>query len=196
MNVDIGSSAMNREGFLKIWRSNPITGESSLLVDKKNTILYPGSDLLADLLGGKTDRQISHLYLGYSNDDNDPANDYTINKTFSALATNGVKGYLRIPLTFPATFTKDTSNNYVNNIVVFTIQVNNASTFRVSTGAALDGTCKFFEAALVAATAPNATVDAASHQPTDKVFARVAFERITYDANFNLTISWGVKFTS
>lgn len=188
------SQAPAKEGFIKIWKSDPITGKSELIVDKKNTILYTGSDLLAKALGGEPNTAISHMYLGYSNNSGQPAPGYTIAKDATTFSTTTPLGYLRVPLTFPASFLKET--NYDNNIVVFTILINNASGYQVTTGspAALTTTTSaFFEAALVSALDPAGTVN--SH-PKDKIFARVAFERVTYDSSFNLTLSWGVKFVS
>lgn len=181
-------------GFVKIWKSDPKTGESTLLVDKKNTILYGGADLLAQALAGQANTGISHMYLGYSNDVAVPASGYTIARNANAFSTTTPLGYLRTPLTFPATFMTDI--NYANNIVVFTVLINNAASFQVTSGSPAtltDGTSKFFEAALVASVDPTATVN--SHA-NDRIFARIAFERITYDASFNLTISWGVRFLS
>lgn len=180
-------------GFIKIWKSSPITGESQLLVDKKNTILYSGSDLLAKSLGGQVNTKISHMYLGYSNNVSVPDNTYVISKSNGAFVKDGDRGYLRVPLTFPASYL--TEDNYANNIVVFTVLINNASGFVVSGSATLtNSTSKFFEIALASALDPTATVN--DHVGKDMVFSRVAFERIAYDSTFNLTISWGVKFTS
>ena len=187
--------SMKGLGFLKIWQSNPETGESKLVLEKRNTILYDGSDLLAKALGAQANTGISHMYLGYSNNDTNPDTDYTISKSNAAFVKDGDRGYLRVPLTFPASFTKSDSN-YDNNIVAFTVLINNAASYVVPGSASLSTgspQSKFFEAGLVAAIDPAATL--ASHT-TDMVFARIAFERFSYDPTFNLTVTWGVKFTS
>lgn len=190
-----GKPSMKGLGFLKIWQSHPETGESKLILEKRNTILYEGSDLLAKALGATANTGISHMYLGYSNNDTNPDSDYTISKSDSVFVKSAERGYLRVPLTFPASFTKSDSS-YDNNIVAFTILINNAASYVVPSSATLSvgvPQSKFFEAGLVAALDPAATL--ASHT-TDSVFARIAFDRISYDPSFNLTVTWGVKFTS
>lgn len=181
-------------GFIKIWKSDPRTGLSELILDKKNTILYSGSDLLAQALSGKANTGISHMYLGYSNDVNTPTVGYTIAKNATSFSTTSPLGYLRAPLTFPATFMTET--NYSNNIAVFTVLLNNASSYQVTSGSPATlttSTSAFFELGLIAATDPAGTVNT---HPNDKIFARVAFDRITYDSAFNLTVSWGIRFVS
>jgi hypothetical protein len=187
--------SMKGLGFIKIWQSNPETGESKLVLEKRNTILYDGSDLLAKALGAQANTGISHMYLGYSNNDTNPDSDYTIAKNNPVFVKSAERGYLRVPLTFPASFTKS-DNNYGNNIVAFTVLINNAASYVVPSSATLSTgspQSKFFEAGLVAAIIPSATLG--SHT-TDVVFARIAFDRISYDPAFNLTVTWGIKFTS
>lgn len=181
-------------GFVKIWKSDPKTGEKELILDKKNTILYSGSDLLAQALSGTPNTGISHMYIGYTNDVNTPSAGYTIAKNATSFSTTSPLGYLRVPLTFPATFMSET--NYSNNIPVFTVILNGANSYQVTTGSPAtltNSTSKFYELALVASTDPTGTVNT---HPGDKIFARVTFDKITYDSSFNLTISWGVRFLS
>lgn len=200
MNVinDVKSETLSPAflGFLKIWQSNPKTGESKLLVDKKNLILYTGSDILADTLAGKPNSAISHLYVSYTNDPAFDIENNPIAKSSSTFVTSAAPGlernYIRVPLTFPATFTQE--ENYDHNIAIFTVFMSNPSALRANTDIALtDGSSKFFEAGLVSAYNPAGTPT--SHA-SDRVFSRVNFTPITYDDAFNLTISWGVKFQS
>lgn len=165
------------------------------LVSKPNTILYQGADLLAELLAGQPNRRVSHFYVGYSNVATYPAANYLIDKTKPGFLNTTNQGYIRVPLTYPAALAKaDTlSDNYANNLVMFSVLLNNPIGHVVPGGAALtSGTTnpsRFFEAALVCATNPAASSG-------DKVFARVSFDPITFDSSYNLTVNWGVKTES
>jgi hypothetical protein len=153
------SGLPNFGGFIKIWQTEPDTGKSDLLIDKKNTILVTGADLLAQSLAGVPSAKISHMYL-------------------------------RIPLTFPASFMTSTTD-YKNNISVFTILLNNSAGYVVGSTAISTGVSRIFEAGLVASFNPS---DTTANHPSDKVFARIQFTPITYNSSFNLTTSWGIKF--
>lgn len=191
-NVKIEANSPASEGFIKIWGHNPKTGESKILINKKNTILYKGSDVLAKALGGVENAAISHMYFGYSGDSGTPGDDYAITKSIDTFTAAQPLGYLRVPLTFPASFTSS-DDVYGGNMVVFTVVINSPDAYQVSGSQTLDDTCDFYELALVSAIDPTGTP--ASH-PGDMVFARVAIERITNDPGWNLTCSWAVKFVS
>jgi len=189
----------NFAGFYKIWRVNKHTGESELLVDKKNLILFQGSDLLGLALGGAKNAAISNVYVGYINAAN-PLTDFTpttIDKEysvpFSAYGTglHSDKGYLRAPLAYLPTYQGSTSD-YDSNQVIFTAII--SSTQSATGGAdflfADDSTpSHIFEIALAAAIDPGST-------SKDLIFSRANFTPITYDQNYNLTISWGIQFLS
>jgi hypothetical protein len=177
-------------GFIKIWKSCPITGNSELIIDKHNTIMYTGADVLAMALAGVDNAKISHMYLGYSTT---PPGSYSIDKANSVFLADATHGYLRIPLTFPATFLSNDSTRYQNNIAVFTVTLNNATGLLANGSQALTGSSQIYEAGLIAALNPN---DTAFLHPNDQVFARISFTPVTYDPTFNLTVSWGVKFIS
>ena len=177
------------EGFIKAWKTDPKTGLSETVLEKKNTILYQGSDILASALAGQANSAITHMYIGFEN-----ATDSSFYSSSSAVAKDGTpvmsgytspKGYLRVPLAFPASFTNIT--DYHNNTAIFTTQIISPS----SAGGAVfnpgtSGVSSYiYEAALVAA-----------GSVADRIFSRVTFTPITYDNSYNLTISWGVKFTS
>lgn len=172
-------------GHFKIWKVNKETQRSTLLVDKPNTILYTGADLVAKALGGIPNTKISHMYLGYSNNVAIPAIDYAITKANSTFTPTTDVGYLRVPLTFPASFDTSDDTKYDSNVAVFTVLVTNADNYKVTGSPTISGSSKIFEAALSASL---------SGLPAgDLPLARITFTPTEYDSTFNLTISWGIK---
>lgn len=189
----------NFQGFIKIWRVSKETGGKELLVDKKNMILYQGSDLLGLALGGFKNAKISNMYIGYVNAA-DPLSGFTpttIDLSYSIPFTaygsgaHSDKGYLRVPLAYSPVYQGSTSD-YDSNQVIFTSIV--SSTQEATGGAdflyADDGTpSHIFEIGLAAALNPSSAAG-------DIIFSRANFTPITYDQNYNLTISWGIQFLS
>lgn len=191
MIMDLKSNTIetvsNFFGFIKIWKVNPKTGDKELVLDKKNTILYGGADILAYAITGKENSAISHFYLAYNNTPGFVAPDYTVDKANPSFTASGQYGYLRVPLTFPAAFLKDT--NYNNNIPVFTILISDPYAYQVAGSPSFSADSSVFELGLVSALTPNSPAG-------DIVFARAQFTPIIYDPTFNFTISWGVKFSA
>lgn len=190
-NIEIPSNEADHianrhsNGVLKIWQFDAKTGFKKLLMEKRNTILYTGADVLANALAGRPNSAISHFYIGYSNNVAFNINDVAaVTKSDGAFLSTGDYGYIRVPLSFPASFAGET--NYSNNSVFFTVMVTNPPT---PTGAAFGSSSKIYVAGLVAAGNP-----AGSNQ--DKLFSKAQFTPITYDPAFGLTITWGVKFTA
>jgi hypothetical protein len=188
-------------GFYKIWRVHKETGEKELLVDNKNLILYGGSDLLALSLGGFRNAKISNMYIGYLNiATGSPITPTTIDKSYSVPfsyygqpGAHEDKGYIRAPLAYAPTYQASTSD-YDSNQVIFTsvISANQESTsgadFLFADDVSLTPS-HIFEIALAAALDP-ATAS------SDIIFSRASFTPITYDQNYNLSISWGIQFLS
>lgn len=196
LNIHEQSKPKTMTGFFKVWQTDPKTGISIPMVAKRNTIMNSGADVLARALAGYPNAKISHMYLAYTDSQDVPVGDpYVIDRSNSVfeIATGGdvSTGYLRVPLTFPATYTTSDSDEYSNNIVVFTVLINTATDYVY--GGNLNGGSKFFEAALVASFNP---ADTPASHASDKVFARVTFDKFDYSATTNLTISWGVKITA
>lgn len=189
----------NFQGFYKIWRVHKETGKSELLVDRKNLILYKGSDLLAMALGGFKNAKVSNMYVGYVNAA-DPLSGFTpttIDKEYSVpfsaygSGAHTNKGYIRTPLAYTPTYQGSTSD-YTSNQVIFTsiISADQTRTGGADFKFADDSTpSHIFEIALVAALDP-------ASASNDLVFSRANFTPIKYDQNYNLTISWGVQFVS
>lgn len=185
LNPDSSAYQANRDcfGVIKIWQFDPATGESQLLKDTRNTILYTGADLLALALSGRANSGISHIYVGYNNNAAFDINDEpAVTKSSTTFRSDGDYGYVRVPLTFPASFT--TEANYSNNSTFFTIMLTNPPS---AVGAAFGNTSKIFTIGLAAALNPSG-----SNQ--DKMFSRAQFTPVTYDSTFGLTVTWGVKF--
>lgn len=187
-------------GFFKMWSEDCVTGEQTLLVNQRNTILYDGADITALALGGEVNAKISHMYFGYTNSYNNgvPIEGYAINQNDPIFPVTINRSYMRIPLTFPAVYTSSDSSIYTNNIVVFTVMINaaTATNYCIPDHLLIDyanNGCTIFEAGLVSALDPNDTIASHTH---DKVFARTAFNGKQYDSSQNLTISWGIKLTS
>lgn len=196
MIYDSLSQESNFKGFIKITAFNPKTGDFKTLIDKPNTVVYSGADLLAKALAGSSYSAITNMYVGFNNDAGFPTSPTppTVNKTDTAQTmiefyTDNVGdgfGGLRLPLSLIPSYLT-TSSSYVNNVVVFTTTVVSATA--VAGDAFAAGTSQIYEVGLVAA-------GASSTVASDKLFSRAQFDPITYVANYNLTINWGVRFES
>lgn len=172
-------------GFFKIWKFDR-NGNISLCIDKKNTIMYAGADILAKLVGGNSNYKISHLYLGYSLS---PPTSQNVDKADPKFPVNDGNGCLRIPIVLPVIFSTD-DISYQNNIVLFTCIINNPSIYKMPGSVDLTEDCSFYTAGLVAATIANNILG-------DRVFAQLYFPSpLAYDPSINLAVTWGVKFTA
>jgi hypothetical protein len=170
-------------GFVKIWKTDIQTGESSLVVDKPNMILKGGAKMIAHALGGKPEAAIWGMYIGYNNTEfsliNAPAITVDYANPFNEFSEPF--GYLREPLTFTPTYSS--SVDYDENTVLFSTMITTAS----SAGGAIFGTdSRIYEVALVSAG------DVAS-AARDTVFSRTNFNPIQYNSSYNFTITWGVR---
>lgn len=190
MNLSITETNPAYFGFIKIWQTDPTNGASTLLVDKKNTILYTGADILARAVAGLPGSRISHFYVSYTNAVSRTPLPVSRTPTpyLAVNASPGGYGYGSVPLTLPPSFLKSGSD-YNNNISVFTIMIPSTASVQSQLGLNFTNGVKIFEASLVAATT-------SPPSGTDPVFSRVQFNPVTYDSTFNLTISWGIMFTS
>lgn len=169
-------------GFIKIARIDPNTGETTTLVDKSNMLMKAGSTLIAYCLSGKPNANIWGMYVGYNNSVGSfdlPAVDSGYSVPF---LDTGLYGYIREPLTFEPTFLSTTT--YTDNVALFSTMITSAN--NVLGADLVDGTSKLFEVGLVAA------LDRTS-AAKDRVFSRTQFNNITYNANYNLNIVWGIK---
>ena len=171
------------KGFIRIWKHDTKTGATELITHKANTILYNGADLLAKALAGLPNSGISHFYVGFSNDPDFDVEDMpAVTKEDNTFSSSGDFGYLRVPLSFPASFGNE--DNYDGNTAFFTTIITDPPT---ATGAAFGSSSRIFALGLVSA--GNPTNDSA-----DVVFSKVQFSEILFDPAFNLTVTWGVKF--
>ena len=186
------------EGHLRISELNTKTNESRIVVDRKNTIMDGASNIIARALAGLPNSGISHLYLAYSNDSSVPGNGYSINKADPVFVTGDASNYhgcLRIPLSFAPAIT-DVTDEPGSKLMTFNILVNQPGGFTIldSDRATLtSGVSDFFEVGLVSQTNPAGST---SNITGDLVLARLAFQKLTYNTAFNLTISWGIKLTN
>jgi len=192
---------LSYKGFFKIWQVDPVTGQKTLQVDKNNTILYAGADILAQALAGVPYSSVSHMYIGYKNTLVEDIGDWTdvphIDKAYSnAFTTYGSGefsdyGYLRLPLAYSPSFQGQA--NYSSNIAVFTSIITTAE--GVAHGADFHDSSfsgapsRIFEVGLASALDPKS-------QSQDKIFSRASFSPLLYDIHYNLTIAWGVQFTA
>jgi hypothetical protein len=174
-------------GFVKIWKTSPITGESQLVIDQPNMILYGGARLMSYALSGRENAKIWGMYIGFNNNQNGvftrPVIDASYSQPFSGLSTQSGFGYLREPLTFTPTYLSD--GIYIDNTVLFSVMVT-AST-SVNATPFLHDVSRIYEVALVGASDP-------TNSSKDIVFSRTGFNPVKYDTNFNFTITWGIKF--
>lgn len=170
-------------GFVKIWKTDRITGESSIIVDKPNMILKGGAKLIAHALGGKPEAKIWGMYIGYNNTEFSLIDAPAITVDYANPFNEFVApfGYLREPLTFTPSYMSST--DYDENTVLFSTMITSAS----SAGGALFGTdSRIYEVALVAAGEANSSAK-------DTVFSRTNFNPIQYNSSYNFTITWGVR---
>jgi hypothetical protein len=172
------------KGFVKIWKVNKTTGKSQLVVDKPNTILYGGAQILSYALAGNAAAPIWGMYIGYNN--NVSFVYPTVDLAYSASFLNFTTpfGCLREPLSHTPSYL--TSPSYTNNTPIFTVDISSASS-SVAGAPFTPGVSNIYEIALLSAFNPTLSTG-------DIVFSRTQFNQITYDSNFNLTISWGVQF--
>jgi hypothetical protein len=172
-------------GFIKIWKSSPISGESELVVDQPNLILAGGSRLMSYALAGKDNAKIWGMYIGFNNSAlgsfTRPTIDVAYSQPFDSLS--GDFGYLREPLTFTPYYSSDVG--YVDNTVLYSTMITSASS--VYGKPFTHSLSRIYEVALVGALDPN-------NSSKDIVFSRTGFNSILYDTNFNFTITWGIKF--
>jgi hypothetical protein len=191
------------KGFFKIWKTHKDTGVTELVVDQPNKILYQGADLLAYALGGIKYAKISHVYVGFSNyDDEDVFDLPIIDKNYNTLpfSSYGVEGgdyedygYFRLPLSYTPTF-QASSTDYEHNTVVFTTIMSfdaspsgQSAEFQFADNPTTQS--HLFEVGLAAALDPTTT-------NKDQFFSRATFTPIMFDPSYNLTISWGIQFLS
>lgn len=171
-------------GFVKIWKVDPKSGESMLLVDKNNMILRNGAKLIAHALGGKPEAKIWGMYIGYNNNpsftlSDAPAISIDYANPFASFVSPF--GYLREPLTFSPNYLS--SPNYDENTVLFSTMITTSSS---AGGAIFDEDSRIYEVGLVAA---GDMYSAAK----DTVFSRTNFNPIQYNSSYNFTITWGVR---
>ena len=188
---------LTQYGFINIWAVNPKTGEKHKLCSTKNTILYSGSDLLSMALAGVEKAKISHMYVGYYNGDPvDIAGFSAVDKAntdpMTGYTSGDAKGYIRLPLAYSPSFIGQT--NYTKNVPLFTSILTDppsgesgSATFNNKDA----GTpSQIFEVGLAAELITN-------NVSGDVQFSRARLtDPLTYDPSFNLTITWGVQFTS
>lgn len=169
-------------GFVKIWKTHQVTGESTLLVDQKNMILKDGAKIIAHALGGNQYAKIWGMYIGYNNGTENfikPGIDVDYSNKF--LNYTAPFGYLREPLTFSPDY--QTSPGYDENVVLFSTMVTSATK---AGGADFGTSSRIYEVALISAVA-------AEDLTKDVVFSRTNFNPIQYNSSYNFTITWGVR---
>jgi hypothetical protein len=181
-NMNISNSL---EGFIKIWQTDPKSGEIKLLVDKRNLILKGGAKIIASALGGNVDSKIWGMYIGYSNDPNfdlvtdAPAIDVDYSNRF--INFESPLGFLREQLTFSPTYMS--TAGYESNTVLFSTMITSATS---AGGAEFNTDSQIYEVALISAADPTAAL-------YDTVFSRTNFNPVQYNSNYNFTITWGIR---
>ena len=184
--VPTQDTSISFNGFIRIWKTDFKTGNTSVVVSKKNTVLNQGADLLAQAIVGQVNSKISHFYIGYINSNTTPSSADVVDKAEPNFPISTTVGYLRIPLTYPASFMADAG--YSNNKPIFSILLTNAALNKVGISPVFDATSWIREVGLVAS--------AGSSETTDKVFSRATFTPVQNDPSYGLTIAWGIKFTA
>jgi hypothetical protein len=186
MNFTDDFDASLFKGHIKVYRTHKASGKSELVVNKPNTIVFTGADIMARCLGGEENSAISHFYIGYNNSESfspPPITLYSKASDFSLFVAPF--GYLRLPLSWVPSYFNET--NYNSNIAVFSTVI---ATATASGGAAFtSGTSYIYEAGMIAATDPL--------DPTqDILFNRANFTPILFNSAYNLTIVWAITCRS
>jgi hypothetical protein len=182
--IETLSASEGLSGFIKVWQTDPNTGETSLLVDKKNMILKGGANIIARALGGDPTAKIWGMYIGYCNTDGvfqSPPIDIDYSSPF--LNYTGDFGYLREPLTFNPNYMYSAGYEENENTVLFSTMITTASK---AGGADFNAYSQIYEVALV-------SVADLANPGKDVVFSRTNFNPVLYNSNYNFTITWGVR---
>jgi len=185
--IETLSAGNSLAGFVKIWKNDPCTGESTLLVDKQNMILKGGAKLIAQALGGKPEAKIWGMYIGYYTGEGD-FQKKTIDIDYSVpfLGYAAPFGYLREPLTFSPNYLSSVGYEENENTVLFSTMITTATKAGGLASADFNETSQIYEVALISV--PDTNVLA-----RDVVFSRTNFNPIQYNSNYNFTITWGVR---
>lgn len=168
-------------GFIKIWQFDPVSKETTLLVDKPNMILKGGAKLLTHALAGDEGHKIWGMYIGYNNNETFEKPSIDVNYTNKFSAYSSPFGYLREPLTFAPAYNSTT--DYDDNTVLFSTMITSATK---AGGATFNTDSRIFEVALIAAPEPD-------NASKDIVFSRTNFNPVQYNSSYNFTITWGVR---
>lgn len=173
-------------GHVKIWDVNTATGDKQLLLDKPNLITKLGAGVLASALAGLSNAGVTHFYVGYCASGVSPSETGpTIDDNISSFISDANNGYLRIPLSFPASFL--TESGYASaNATYFTTFITSGS-FGVSTGMSFANGVKFYALGLINAQSYN-------DPSSDRLFSKIYFGPIVYDSTHGLAITWGITF--
>ena len=191
-NVDIStlSYPLNNAavGHIKIWQFSPNSGKTNVLYEAKNLIVKTGADVLASAVAGQANSGISHFYVGYSGNASfslgaQPA--ITTDDTVASFPISGTEGYLRIPLAFPPAFLNETG--YTGNVPYFTTFITNGTQWNQYGSQSFGTGSKLYALGLVNAQ------DLTSNG-SDRLFSKVYFGPIDYDATHGLAITWGITF--
>jgi hypothetical protein len=180
--LNIAKNARGR-GFIRVLQINHNTGTTTVWDSKPNMILYTGANLMAKAIAGEPNAKITHMYVGFTNN-NDTPSTVTLDNTDPINQYTGTKGYLRLPLAYtPSFLTSDV--NHDENIPVFSASVANPIS---NGGAAFEtGVSKMFEIALVS---EQSSTDASQ----DIVFSRAQFTPLLYNNLYAVTLQWGIEF--
>ena len=184
----------NAQGCIRIISFNPLTNEVNKVVEKRNTILFEGADILALLIAGQSDYNVSAMYIEYENlaSPGDPITPPTFDRSGGVAYYNGLGAsptidFLRVPITVSPAFSTS-GTDYENNIVTFfgvtegTVGFH-GKTFSPSSNSAV------FGAALVAA--PDL-----QDQSQDKVYARTytGIDKVLKQTGFEIGVTWQARF--
>jgi hypothetical protein len=174
--------------FLMTGRRPGRVGPPDVLVDQRNLIMAPSSEVMAMALAGRPNTRISHLYLGYVKSTGTPYVPPGLTPADTTFPVTTERGLVRVPLTFPGLLTPpDTGSDW---LATFVFTVNSLTAFVAPGGPVLTGSTWLDEAGLVTATDP---ASSPANRTGDRVFARVRFTDVAHDDTYNLSISWGIK---
>lgn len=193
---------MHAVGLVTACYTNITTGREVEVLRQKNLILFEGADIMAGLLGGRTEMVPSHFYLQYENTNLAPVGPTFTRadgrQAFEAIAGNDpAQDWLRVPIISTPLIQRipDNSEDYAGNAVIFSASSASSQTLQGESPAhnyfaasGPNGPSKVVAVALAAAVKP-------SNHKLDKIFSRLTLTTaLPMQANHHLTFYWSIRF--
>ena len=180
-------------GFVRLFLIDKDTGQKTLLVEKHNTILYSGADIMAASPTGDLSYNVACMYFEYKNLTlpGDAISAPTYDRTggidyYNALADP--YDVIRVPLTTSPAIASSDATKYSGNQVTFYAATEGIAGAIASLPFADANNSAVFGVGLVAT--PDWTT-----QASDVVFARTYVDKVLKAANYEIGCAWVIRCT-